>query len=269
MASEVLAEIVTHAQSADEFAYLARTPASAAKKALEKAGLKAEDIDVWEINEAFASVTLNSIRVLGIDEDRVNVNGGAVALGHPIGASGARIIGTLVYELRRRGGGLRLRRDLLRRWARRRHHPQGLRRCLPRRPRKGKIRVVVAKPGLDGHDRGAKIIARALRDAGMEVIYTGLHQTPEQIVETVIQEDADAVGLSILSGAHMTLVPRVVELLREQGVDDVVVTVGGTIPAEDIPELKGLGVAEVFTPGAPTQAIVDFIREATSPRQAG
>ena len=101
-----------------------------------------------------------------------------------------------------------------------------------------KIRVVVAKPGLDGHDRGAKIIARALRDAGMEVIYTGLHQTPEQIVETVIQEDADAVGLSILSGAHMTLVPRVVELLREQGVDDVVITVGGTIPAEDIPELK-------------------------------
>ena len=126
----------------------------------------------------------------------------------------------------------------------------------------GKIRVVVAKPGLDGHDRGAKIIARALRDAGMEVIYTGLHQTPEQIVETVIQEDADAVGLSILSGAHMTLVPRVVELLREQGIDDVVVTVGGTIPAEDIPELKELGVAEVFTPGAPTQAIVDFIRGA-------
>ena len=107
-----------------------------------------------------------------------------------------------------------------------------------------KIRVVVAKPGLDGHDRGAKIIARALRDAGMEVIYTGLHQTPEQIVETVIQEDADAVGLSILSGAHMTLVPRVVELLRAQGVDDVVVTVGGTIPADDIPELKELGVAE-------------------------
>ena len=112
-----------------------------------------------------------------------------------------------------------------------------------------KIRVVVAKPGLDGHDRGAKIIARALRDAGMEVIYTGLHQTPEQIAETVIQEDADAVGLSILSGAHMTLVPRVVELLAEQGVDDVLVTVGGTIPAEDIPELKKLGVAAVFTPG--------------------
>src|SRR5882724_4482174 len=127
-----------------------------------------------------------------------------------------------------------------------------------------KIRVVVAKPGLDGHDRGAKIIARALRDAGMEVIYTGLHQTPQQIVETVIQEDADAVGLSILSGAHMTLVPRVVELLREQGIDDVIVTVGGTIPAEDIPELKELGVAEVFTPGASTQDIVDFIRASTA-----
>ena len=112
-----------------------------------------------------------------------------------------------------------------------------------------KIRVVVAKPGLDGHDRGAKIIARALRDAGMEVIYTGLHQTPEQIAATVIQEDADAVGLSILSGAHMTLVPQVVELLREQGVEDVVVTVGGTIPADDVAELKKLGVAEVFTPG--------------------
>jgi len=125
-----------------------------------------------------------------------------------------------------------------------------------------KIRVVVAKPGLDGHDRGAKIIARALRDAGMEVIYTGLHQTPEQIVETVIQEDADAVGLSILSGAHMTLVPRVVELLRAQDVDDVIVTVGGTIPADDIPELKSLGVAEVFTPGTPTQDIVTFVRGA-------
>ena len=127
-----------------------------------------------------------------------------------------------------------------------------------------KIRVVVAKPGLDGHDRGAKIIARALRDAGMEVIYTGLHQTPEQIVETVLQEDADAVGLSILSGAHMTLVPRVVDLLRSQEAEDVVVTVGGTIPADDIPELKQLGVAEVFTPGAPTQDIVDFIRSSVS-----
>jgi methylmalonyl-CoA mutase C-terminal domain/subunit len=132
-----------------------------------------------------------------------------------------------------------------------------------------KIRVVVAKPGLDGHDRGAKIIARALRDAGMEVIYTGLHQTPEQIAETVIQEDADAVGLSILSGAHMTLVPRVVELLAEQGVDDVLVTVGGTIPAEDIPELKRLGVAEVFTPGAGTDDIVEFIREGATERHAG
>jgi methylmalonyl-CoA mutase C-terminal domain/subunit len=128
-----------------------------------------------------------------------------------------------------------------------------------------KIRVVVAKPGLDGHDRGAKIIARALRDAGMEVIYTGLHQTPEQIVETVLQEDADAVGLSILSGAHMTLVPRIVELLRAQEAGDVVVTVGGTIPAQDIPELKELGVAEVFTPGASTQEIIDFIRASVSP----
>ncbi|WP_205699209.1 cobalamin B12-binding domain-containing protein [Conexibacter sp. SYSU D00693] len=129
-----------------------------------------------------------------------------------------------------------------------------------------KIRVVVAKPGLDGHDRGAKIIARALRDAGMEVIYTGLHQTPEQIVETVIQEDADAVGLSILSGAHMTLVPRIAELLKEQGVEDVLLTVGGTIPADDIPELKELGVAEVFTPGSPTQDIIDFIRNGVSAR---
>ena len=129
-----------------------------------------------------------------------------------------------------------------------------------------KIRVVVAKPGLDGHDRGAKIIARALRDAGMEVIYTGLHQTPEQIAETVIQEDADAVGLSILSGAHMTLVPKVVEILKAQGVEDVVITVGGTIPADDIPELKRLGVAEVFTPGAGTDEIVDFIRAAGTAR---
>ena len=125
-----------------------------------------------------------------------------------------------------------------------------------------KIRVVVAKPGLDGHDRGAKIIARALRDAGMEVIYTGLHQTPEQIVETVIQEDANAVGLSILSGAHMTLVPRVAELLKEQGADDVVLVVGGTIPTDDVEELKKLGVSEVFTPGAPVQGIIDFIQDA-------
>jgi methylmalonyl-CoA mutase, C-terminal domain len=124
----------------------------------------------------------------------------------------------------------------------------------------GKIRVVVAKPGLDGHDRGAKIVARALRDAGMEVIYTGLHQTPEQIVETAIQEDADAVGISILSGAHMTLVPRILDGLKANGAEDVLVVVGGTIPTEDALELKALGVAEVFTPGAPTSQIVDFLR---------
>ena len=122
------------------------------------------------------------------------------------------------------------------------------------------IRVVIAKPGLDGHDRGAKVIARALRDAGMEVIYTGLHQTPEQIVETAIQEDADAVGISILSGAHMTLVPKILDGLKEQGVDDVVVVVGGTIPREDADELKSRGVAEVFTPGAPTSEIVEFLK---------
>lgn len=122
--------------------------------------------------------------------------------------------------------------------------------------------MVVAKPGLDGHDRGAKIIARALRDAGMEVIYTGLHQTPEQIVETALQEDADAIGLSILSGAHMTLVPRVVELLKEREAEEILVCVGGTIPAEDIDELKQLGVAGVFTPGAPTGDIVEFINGA-------
>jgi methylmalonyl-CoA mutase, C-terminal domain len=123
------------------------------------------------------------------------------------------------------------------------------------------IRVVIAKPGLDGHDRGAKIIARALRDAGMEVIYTGLHQTPEQIVETAIQEDADAVGISILSGAHMTLVPRILEGLRAQEAEDVVVVVGGTIPQDDADELKRQGVAEVFTPGAPTSDIVEFLRD--------
>ena len=127
------------------------------------------------------------------------------------------------------------------------------------------IRVVIAKPGLDGHDRGAKIIARSLRDAGMEVIYTGLHQTPEQIVETAIQEDADAVGISILSGAHMTLVPRIVEGLRANDAEDVLVVVGGTIPVEDAEELKRLGVAAVFTPGAPTSAIVEFLRSALAP----
>jgi methylmalonyl-CoA mutase, C-terminal domain len=123
-----------------------------------------------------------------------------------------------------------------------------------------KIRVVIAKAGLDGHDRGAKIIARALRDAGMEVIYTGLHQTPEQVVETAIQEDADAVGISILSGAHMTLIPRILEGLKENGVEDVLVLVGGTIPKPDVAQLKAQGVAEVFTPGAPVSDIVDFLR---------
>jgi methylmalonyl-CoA mutase, C-terminal domain len=131
-----------------------------------------------------------------------------------------------------------------------------------------RIRVVIAKPGLDGHDRGAKIVARALRDAGMEVVYTGLHQTPEQIVETVVQEDADAVGLSVLSGAHMTLFARLAELMTERGIDDVVVFGGGIIPEEDIPELERLGVARIFTPGATTTEIVDWVREhvgATAP----
>jgi len=124
-----------------------------------------------------------------------------------------------------------------------------------------RIRVVMAKPGLDGHDRGAKVVARALRDAGMEVVYTGLHQTPEQIVETAIQEDADVVGLSILSGAHPTLVPKVARLLREQGVDDMLVVVGGTVPDEDQEELLAAGVSAVFTPGTSTRDIVSFIRE--------
>jgi methylmalonyl-CoA mutase C-terminal domain/subunit len=123
-----------------------------------------------------------------------------------------------------------------------------------------KIRVIIAKPGLDGHDRGAKVIARALRDAGMEVIYTGLRQTPEQIVSAALQEDADAIGLSILSGAHMHICPRVMELLREKGLDDVLVVVGGTIPREDTEELKRLGVAEVFGPGAATSEIVEFLK---------
>jgi len=123
------------------------------------------------------------------------------------------------------------------------------------------LRIIVAKPGLDGHDRGAKVVARALRDAGMEVVYTGLHQTPEQIVETTIQEDADAVGLSVLSGAHMTLFARVLELLRERGADDVVVFGGGIIPADDFGPLAEMGVAKVFTPGATTTEIVDWVRE--------
>lgn len=130
----------------------------------------------------------------------------------------------------------------------------------------GPIRVVVAKPGLDGHDRGAKIIARSLRDAGMEVIYTGLHQTPEQIVETALQEDADAVGLSVLSGAHMTLFARVIELLEAKGATDVLVFGGGIIPEADIPELTKLGVAKVFTPGSTTHEIVDWVRAAVATR---
>ncbi|CAM3858704.1 cobalamin B12-binding domain-containing protein [Streptomyces albus] len=129
----------------------------------------------------------------------------------------------------------------------------------------GPIRVVVAKPGLDGHDRGAKVIARALRDAGMEVIYTGLHQTPEQIVDTAIQEDADAIGLSILSGAHNTLFARVLELLRERDAADIKVFGGGIIPDEDIPPLKEQGVAEIFTPGATTGEVVDWIRTHVGP----
>ena len=126
------------------------------------------------------------------------------------------------------------------------------------------MRIVVAKVGLDGHDRGAKIIARALRDAGMEVIYTGLHQTPEQIVATVIQEDADAIGISILSGAHMTLVPLILGLLRENDAADVLVLVGGTIPNDDAEELKAAGVAAIFTPGTTTRAIVEFLRGAVA-----
>jgi methylmalonyl-CoA mutase, C-terminal domain len=130
-----------------------------------------------------------------------------------------------------------------------------------------RIRVVVAKPGLDGHDRGAKVVARALRDAGMEVIYTGLHQTPEQIVETAIQEDADAVGLSVLSGAHMTLFRRVKELLGQRDAGDIVVFGGGIIPEADIAELARLGVARIFTPGATTQSIVDWVRENVAERE--
>ena len=130
-----------------------------------------------------------------------------------------------------------------------------------------KIRVLVAKPGLDGHDRGAKVIARALRDAGMEVIYTGLRQTPEMIAAAALQEDVDAVGVSILSGAHNTLCPRIVHLLREQGMDDCLVLVGGIVPQEDIPKLKELGVAGIFLPGTSTEDIVKFLRENVKPRE--
>jgi methylmalonyl-CoA mutase C-terminal domain/subunit len=129
------------------------------------------------------------------------------------------------------------------------------------------IRVVVAKPGLDGHDRGAKVVARALRDAGMEVVYTGLHQTPEQIVEAAIQEDADAVGLSVLSGAHMTLFAKVVDLLKQRDASDIVVFGGGIIPDDDLPELKRMGVATVFTPGATTTEIVEWVRANVDPNR--
>ena len=131
-----------------------------------------------------------------------------------------------------------------------------------------KIRILIAKPGLDGHDRGAKVIARALRDAGMEVIYTGLRQTPEMVVEAALQEDVDAIGLSILSGAHMTLLPRTIELLKEKGLDDILVFGGGIIPDQDVPELKRLGVRGIFGPGTSTDTIVDFIREEVSRQQA-
>jgi len=130
-----------------------------------------------------------------------------------------------------------------------------------------RIRVVVAKPGLDGHDRGAKVVARALRDAGMEVVYTGLHQTPEQIVETAIQEDADAIGLSVLSGAHMTLFRKVLELLAERDAADIVVFGGGIIPADDITELARLGVAHIFTPGATTGSIIEWVRANVATQQ--
>ena len=132
---------------------------------------------------------------------------------------------------------------------------------------RARIRVVVAKPGLDGHDRGAKVIARALRDAGMEVVYTGLHQTPEQIVEAAIQEDADAVGLSVLSGAHMTLFAKVVDLLKQRDASDIVVFGGGIIPDDDLPELKRMGVATVFTPGATTTEIVEWVRANVDPNR--
>lgn len=129
-----------------------------------------------------------------------------------------------------------------------------------------KIRVLIAKPGLDSHDRGAKIVARALRDAGMEVIYTGLRQTPEQIVETVLQEDVDVLGLSILSGAHMTLFPRIMELMKKNGLTDVLVFAGGIIPEEDMPKLKKLGIKEIFGPGTPLETIIDFVRK-NAPRR--
>ncbi|HXG41102.1 MAG TPA: cobalamin B12-binding domain-containing protein [Dehalococcoidia bacterium] len=132
-----------------------------------------------------------------------------------------------------------------------------------------KVKIIVAKPGLDGHDRGAKVVARALRDAGFEVVYTGIRQTPEMIAETALQEDADAVGLSILSGAHLELFPRVVEELKKRGLDDVVLFAGGIIPQEDVPELEKLGFKAVFGPGTPTTEIVEWVRRNVRPRGAG
>jgi len=130
-----------------------------------------------------------------------------------------------------------------------------------------KIRVLIAKPGLDSHDRGAKVVARALRDAGMEVIYTGLRQTPEQIVETALQEDVDVIGLSILSGAHMTLFPAIMQLLKDKNLDDILVFAGGIIPDEDVPKLKEIGIKEIFGPGTPTDVIVKFVKENTPRRK--
>jgi len=130
-----------------------------------------------------------------------------------------------------------------------------------------KIRVLIAKPGLDSHDRGAKIVARALRDAGMEIIYTGLRQTPEQIVETALQEDVDVIGLSILSGAHTTLFPKIMKLLKEKGIDDVLVFAGGIIPQEDVPALKKIGIKEVFGPGTPTSVLIKFVQENAKKRK--
>ncbi|KAA0258585.1 cobalamin B12-binding domain-containing protein [Deferribacter autotrophicus] len=132
----------------------------------------------------------------------------------------------------------------------------------------GKIRILIAKPGLDGHDRGAKVVARALRDAGFEVIYTGLRQTPEAIVNTAIQEDVDAIGISILSGAHNTVFPKIIQLLKEKGADDIIVFGGGVIPEDDIPFLLSKGVKRIFTPGTPTSEIIDFIKETIKPKDA-
>ncbi len=134
-------------------------------------------------------------------------------------------------------------------------------------PIRKRIKVLVAKLGLDGHDRGAKVVARALRDAGMEVVYTGIRQTPEQVVNAALQEDVDVVGISILSGAHMALVPRVLELLREKGLEDVIVVVGGIIPSDDIPKLKAMGVKEVFIPGTPLNTIIEFIRRSVAAKR--